>query len=445
MTRPWSVALVALLVAGACVGAQRARAAEPEASAELQELRLQLDRMRARQDAIESENASLREEIAELRDGTALRTDRAAAVAPQELAGRARAPQATSSGFEIASRDATLSLRGYAQVLGGVFDSRLERPDHNGDFAIRRSRLDFIAELEDTYQLFIEFEGGISTSPASPSDFGLIEARLNWKLKGDALQLRMGKIATPFSNESFRSSRDLDTIERFIALNSILGLPGVDAQFGAMLHGEIGADRRIGYYLGAFNGNGRLNDNLSDDNGAKEIVAKLTYAEGGFSGGLGLDYSREEAQELALSSLAFDPFVSVPVEGRRLGVSGDALWEAGRWSLRSEALFLRFAAPDHERVSLVGGFLQPAVFLRGDKSSGIQALLRAEIARLDADTGNDGDTLLACTLGANWFVNPHVRVQLNAILQHFDGASQRRGFSGSKTIPMLLTSIQFKF
>ena len=417
------------------------RAEATEDAATLAELRRGLDAMRARQDTLEAENAELRSQLADLEGRAEL---------PPVSRGRA-APEASvglkpgGGGYFIQGDDYSFRLLGYAQAVGSLYDSRLDREDGNGDFSIRRARIDFLADFLEDYQLFIEFDGGVASGTPGSSDFGLVEARLNWKVMGDALQLRLGKFTTPFSQENYRSSRDIDTVERFLALNSLFLLPAFDPQFGAMVHGQIGADQTLGYFLGVFNGNGRANDNFSDSDDHKEMIAKLTYSETGFSAGLAFDYTNEGAQTLSLADLAFDRYVSVPVEDRRVGVDADLYWERDRWSVRAEGVAFRFDSPDDDHADLIGGFVQPAYFLSGNRSKGLQLLLRAEMARLSADTGEDGDTLYSATLGANWFVNPNVRVQFNGILQYFDGSSELLGLDERELVPLLLTEVQFKF
>jgi phosphate-selective porin len=418
------------------------------ADSELVEMRQALDALLARQDTLESENTALRQKVAtlETRSGGTL----PAAGSSASVGSAASAPTSVGlnkggGGYFIRGEDYSLRLRGYSQVVGSVFDSRIDRADGNGDFSIRRARIDFLADLFDDYQIFIEFDGGVGNGATGVSDFALVEARLNWRVMDEAVQLRMGKFTSPFSAENFRSSRDIDTIERYIALNSLFGLPAFDTQTGAMIHGTIGSDRKYGYYLGVFNGNGRANDNFSDDNDNKDVVAKVTYAQSGFSAGLAFDYSDESPQMLGLSDLAFNRYVAVPVEDRRVGMNADVYWEQGPYSFRAEGVAFRFDSPMQDNVDLFGGFIQPAVFVRGGKTDGLQLLFRGEVARIDADTGDDGDTLLSATLGASWFLNSNVRVQVNGILQYFDGSSQLLGLSDRELIPLLMTEVQFKF
>ena len=430
-----------------CVPAAPARPAaeplldpDPAAAAPLDQ---QLNDLRRRQAELEAENARQRERIDALEAGRPFGVNDASAATG---AATAVGLNPGGGGFYVEGDDYRFRLLGYVQAVGTLIDGAIDRPDEPGDFSVRRARIDFLADFYDDYEVLVELDGGPGTTPTAQSDFALVEARLNWKVDGDALQLRFGKFTTPFSRENARSSRSIDTIERYIALNSLFLLPAVDVQFGAMVHGRVGPDQKIGYFAGVFNGNGRANDNLSDDNGDKELQAKLTYdfnAE--WSAGVAVDYSREENQLLALADLAFNRFVQVEVEDDRVGFGADVFWERGPWSFRAEGLAFRFETPDQGNVGLVGGFVQPAWFVTGDAQGGVQLLARPEFAHLDADTGGDGNTLYSLTLGVNWFVNPNVRVQVGPALTYFDGSSALQGFAGDRTSALLLTQLQFKF
>ncbi|MEQ8969725.1 MAG: porin [Coleofasciculus sp. C1-SOL-03] len=428
---------------------------------EEQEIRQQLQQLLERQEQLEAENARLREEIQRLNqrlnelapsDDIADTTEEQIQQTVEDVITEREQKQPQvglrpgGGGFFIAGENYELRILGYVQALGSLFDSDLEREDGNGDFSVRRARIDFLATLFDDYQIFIEFDGAPGTAQSTDSDFALVEARLNWEITEEALQVRAGKFTTPFSTENFRSSRSIDTVERYLALNSMFLLPALDVQFGAMLHGKLGEEQRLGYFLGLFNGNGSANANLSDNNDSKEFQTKLTYrATDELNLGLGFDYSIEREQTLSLVDLGFNRYVSVPIEGERFGVSSDLFWEKGRWSFRTEGLAFWFDSPTGSDVGLYGGFIQPGYFLSGDANGGVQALLRGEVAHLDADTGSDGDTLWALTAGINWFVNPNVRLQVNGTLHFFNGSSSIRGFDDDQVIPQLLTELQFKF
>jgi len=349
-------------------------------------------------------------------------------------------------GFFLKDGDHEFRILGYVQFLASIFDDSLDRDDEPGDFSIRRARIDFIATLFTDWELLVEFDGGPGTTNTGSSDFALVEARLNWKLFGDDIQLRTGKFITQFSTENARSSRAIDTVERYMALNSMFLLPALDVQFGMMLHGKLLEQNRLSYSLGVYNGNGKANDNLSDNNGSKELQAKVGYRfPKNVSLSFAFDFSDEEEQTVAIADLGFNRYVSVPIEGKRLGFGSDLFWEYGPYSFRSEFLSFVFDSPEQDEVWLTGGFMQPAYFIFGSKDKGLQTLLRGEFSHLGARTKGDGDTLYALTTGLNWFINPNIRLQIDGIVHYFDGPSEIREFSSSNWIPMLLAELQYKF
>jgi phosphate-selective porin len=334
----------------------------------------------------------------------------------------------------------------------------LQRSDGNGDFNVRAARLDFFFDYANRYQLLVEVDTAPGNGVPGGSDFGLVVASLNTKVIGNALQIEAGKLTDPFSTENYRTSRDVDTIERFMALNSLFILPALDSQYGAVIKGELGKERKFGYFFGTFNGNADAFNNTSDSNDSKELVAKLTYARPGFSAGLGLDYSRESSQLLSLTDLSFANYLTVPIQGERFGIGADAFWEWGRWTLRTEGLAFRFnvdrtpplgiagLVTSNDRTAVLSGaFIQPTVYLRGNRTQGMELLLRGEFSRLEVRGNTDGDTLYALTLGMNWYLSPNLRLQTNSILHYFNGPSRLLGFREKETVPLLLTELQIKF
>ncbi len=349
------------------------------------------------------------------------------------------------AGFLAEGKNFTFRHLGYIQAQGSIFDSALNRPDGNGDFSVRRARFDFITTLYSDYTLFFEFDAGVGTVAAVDSDFSMVEGGIRIKLLEDSLQVAAGKFITTFSRENFRSSRSLDTIERYIALNSMFLLPALDAQFGVMAYGKLGKDKKLGYYLGVYNGNGLGRANLSDNNSDKEIQVRLTYdVHKQFRLGLAFDYSNEEPQTLSLADLGFVRYVSVPVNGERFGGTWDAAYETGRLSLRMEGLAFRFESP-LGHVGLIGGFVQPGYFILGKASGGLETLVRMEAAHLDAPTGSNGDTLWGITPGINWFINSNVRLQANFTAHYLNGPSQLLGFPENRWTHLFQTQLQFRY
>jgi hypothetical protein len=345
-------------------------------------------------------------------------------------------------------------LLGYAQPLLTLTDSGNQQAFGTSDLRVRRARLDFILDYADTYKLFIEID-----AQASGGGTGLVEGWGQAAYVKDRHFIRVGKFVTPFSTENYRSSRAIDTVERFIALNSLFGLPALDVQFGPMLFGSFGADKKLSYFVGAFNGNASAaantvngqGGNARDNNEKKETQARLNYQltkEIVF--GAAYDHSEELAQTLAVSSFSGARFLAVPVQGERHGFDVDAHYKKGKWSLDSEWLRMEFPDnPNNTRldVTLEGGYLQGGYWLTGSEAKGIQLLLRAETAELSGDAVDaiDGNRIVALTAGTNIWFNPATRLQINAIAENVDGNGNGAFTGGDRTRPTLLSELQIKF
>ena len=338
-------------------------------------------------------------------------------------------------GFFLTSPDGKYDFRllGYAQAVGTVANGDFLNSFGSGDVRVRRARVGWAMTFDRKYELFIEYDG-------VPQTGNLVEARLNARLLGDELQLRAGKFVVPFSEEGWRSSRNYDTVERFIVLNSLYALPSLDTQIGVMLHGQLLADNKLTWYAGVWNGNASAAENNRDNNGDKELQAKVTYRfTPTFRAGLGVDHTTEETQTLRLNSLTGTRFAATDVRGTRSGIDADFLYEKARLSVRGEAMTVDFSGSD---VALRGGFLQAAYFVRGNHDGGMQPLIRIETARMNARNGDS--TIDALTLGVNWYLSNHVRLQVNGITENFRGVG---GLSvrGDGLKPSLLTELQLRF
>jgi phosphate-selective porin len=359
-------------------------------------------------------------------------------------------------GAFIRSPDAKTYFRlyGYAQPLFTLTDQGNRLAFKSTDFRIRRARLDFMVDYDDIWKLFIEID-----AQASGGGTSLIEGFGQAAYVKGQHYIRFGKYITPFSTENLRSSRALDTIERYIALNSLFGLPGLDVQFGAMLFGNLDPDKRLTYYVGAFNGNASAatntvngqGGNARDNNSTKDLQARVDYQlTKELRIGAAVDFDKELDQILQISSLTGARLVAVPVRGKRRGVNVDAHWKRDRASFDAE--FLGFDFPDNpnnagQEVELTGGYAQYGYWLSGSEAKGVQALVRGEFAELEGDAVDaiDGDRIVALTLGANIWFNGATRLQINAIGEYVNGNGNGAFSGGSRLRPTLLTELQVKF
>lgn len=342
---------------------------------------------------------------------------------------------------------ALFRLYGYAQPTFTYTDEDNGLAFEQTDFRVRRARLDFSADYQERYKLFVELDGAPADGTA------LVEAYVQAAYVKDRHYLRFGKFITPFSTENLRSSRALDTVERYLALNAAFSLPALDVQFGPMVWGYLDRAKKVSYYLGVWNGNssagaavvGGQRGNARDNNGDKEVQGRLNVKwSDALTTGAAFDSDREEEQTLTLASYSGGRFVGLTVHGRRRGYDLDAHWKRGRLSLDSEWLAFDFRDSD---TRLGGGYAQAAFWARGSETGGVQPLLRAEVAQLSGDALRpvDGRRIVAVTAGANVWFNGWTRWQVNVIGEHFDGRGNGPFKAGSGWRPTVLNQLQIKF
>ena len=357
-------------------------------------------------------------------------------------------PQGGGLFFRSPDGQVYFRMYGFAQPMFTYTDADNGTSFEETDFRVRRARLDFTVDYAERYKLFIELDGAPSDGTA------LVEAWAQAAYVKDRHFVRAGKFITPFSAENLRSSRAIDTVERYLALNAMFALPALDVQFGTMLWGNADAGKKLTYYLGVWNGNasagaGVVNGqrgNARDNNGAKNVQGRLTYKwTDAFSTGAAFDVDTEEEQTLTLASYGGGRFIAVPVDGDRRGFDVDAHWKQGRLSLDSEWLDVDFADSD---AGLSGGYAQVGYWARGSEAAGgVQPVLRADMAELSGDALAviDGSRILAVTAGANFWFNGWTRLQVNLIGENFDGRGNGSFTAGEGWRPTVLSQLQIKF
>jgi len=357
-------------------------------------------------------------------------------------------------GLTVLSDDqqATLKLYGYAQptLTATVEDNTANQGWTYADFRVRRARIDFFFDYQGRTQLFLEYDGAPTAGAA------LVEAWTQFALVRDLHFIRAGKYVSPFSTEDMRSSRALYTVERYLALNSLFGLPATDTQLGLMLWGYSDAGHFAKYYLAVFNGNASASTNASgsafggnvrDNNPYKDWVARVDiHPLPSLTLGVAASYDRESAQTLRLSGLSGAAYAAQSVAGDRRAYNGDFHWTQDRAMVEGEWLWCDFT---DTQAQLHGGFLMAGYWVKGDeKTHGIQALAKAEYAEIDKPEEDvfSGKSLLAFTLGANVWLNSWSRWQINAIGEYnSDPGDFSPGWVESSLRPTLLTQFQVKF
>jgi phosphate-selective porin len=389
----------------------------------------------------------------------------ALAQVPSDTATRLPAAPATGSnvgvapkggGLFVKSEDgrAVVRLMGYAQPTFIATAQSNKQAYKVPSFFVRRARADFKAEYDSLYTLFFEYDAG------PPAGTSLVEGYAQAALVRDYLNFRMGKYIQPFSAENVRSSRALETVERFLALNAVIGMPAFDAQIGAMLFGTLDPGKQVKYFLSVNNGNGSASTggNVKDNNADKDWIARLEYAPvKAFRVGVAGDYDKEQGdkkagQALVVRSYAGAIFDTIRVYGQRVAADVDVHYQMNGLGLEGEWLWADFADTN---ATLHGGYVQAGYWVKGNEADGgIEPLLRLEYVRLGAKhpiVGSadevDGSTLMAATLGVNWWMNGWTRWQLNVIEETTSkkGNGAYAAADDGRFLPTLFAQFQIKF
>ncbi|MBC7660417.1 MAG: hypothetical protein H7249_12015 [Chitinophagaceae bacterium] len=365
-------------------------------------------------------------------------------------------------GFYLQSADESIriGMMGYIQAVQRNYASKAYdkyRTDYPLDFTVKRARVAFMATFEKMYDMYFEFDGApipaasgpTAAAPNAPTEvtsaFGVVEAKFVAHLLEDRVRFTIGKFIMPFSAENGRSARAYDTVERYMVENAMFALPAIDSQYGTMLSGKE-FDKSFEWYLSVLNGNARTSRNTEDDNGSKEVAARIVYNVSNVSLGLGYDTNQNaNAQSLKLTDLTGTLYNSAKITGRRQGWSPDFYWKMGDFSFRTEYMTMMWKDSD---VRLFGGFVQMAYFLVGDDKGGFQPLARWEQANLKSSkslTVKGADELQSLTLGWQWFLNGNVRNQFNFISTRGNEVVVNTAYDKHKTLYSILNEFQIKF
>lgn len=308
-----------------------------------------------------------------------------------------------------------IQLLGYVQSTF-TYHTVQEENSVDNEFFVRRARLDFILDLHEKYQWFIELDGR-----GSRTELVLAQFDIRYHPRHT---IRVGKFITPFSPENNRSSRALTTVERYNALNSMFLLPALDTQYGVMFMGKF---TRIRYFLSVTNGNGKASANVRENNNAKDFQLRLSnQSSDAFSFGGSINYSNELSQSLGLYDHTFKPINQVPISGERFGYLLDAHYTKNRLLLRGEYFqyhFLDDLSQDLMIDGFAGGYAELGYFLSGDTREGFQLIGRFENAQylMDQQAIPGAHVLRSYILGHNWYLDGLFRLQTNIIFEAADG------------------------
>ena len=366
-------------------------------------------------------------------------------------------------GFFLSSPDHrfTLSLLGYGQFRGHIISSDYGtggRADQPLGFLVRRTRFTAHASLYEDIELSTELGTPnirAITAPAAAavavpttftyptSDFGVVEARATARLSDDVLQLRVGKFTGPFSSENVRPTHRLDTAERSTAINSLMTFPALDPQVGAMLFGRF-QDDGFHYFLGVFNGNGHSLGTDPDDNGDKEIQAKIVFrAHPRILLGVGYDFAKMPTRLAALVDHLFVPVITGGVTGTRHGFTADIDLTWDKFSWRAEIIYFTF--PDSKAAGfmsyLLGVSTTFGLLVSGDANKGTQLIARYDFGGVKVGTDY---ALHSGILGVNVAFNPAVRYQANFVME-LPTVAGTGAYAAKRVLYALVNEVQVRF
>jgi len=163
---------------------------------------------------------------------------------------------------DVKSEVAKTTISGYVQTQFRATNRENVKPFNT--FMIRRSRLQLDADLTDS--LSAMFEISANTEKVEAEDLSL-----RYKIS-PKFSLKAGQLKKPFSYAQLRAARKLAIINRPIS---------VEEHFNSYLGRDIGLIARVEPHklvdleIGVFNGTGVGNNDLIDDNNAKDFAGRF--------------------------------------------------------------------------------------------------------------------------------------------------------------------------
>ncbi len=364
-------------------------------------------------------------------------------------------------GFYLRSRERDL----FELRIGGLLqvDYRYFSYDSNADpdknkFDIRRARLLLTGHLYRRffYKFQYEFQGAGSRN--------LLDAYVDTRVL-PFISFRVGQFKEPFSLEQYTADKNIPFAER--AMGYYL-TPGRDV--GLMAHASFWKDR-IYYGIGIFNGDG-LDDTVGGDSDSPEFTGRIVYAPfrnmgmplwDGLQIGGSLSYAKADRNnvKVEVKTSGLTTFFNVNSAAKfniirevdsRTRYGAELAWAYGPLLLWGEYINLRFSdvrtsdaefdinVKEHygallwmitgERPGLENGVIQAIRPLRNLGQGGWGALgLAFRYDHFDGgdatyeylvEPGNSVQKATAYTVALNWYLNPYLRLLINATRTRFD-------------------------
>lgn len=326
---------------------------------------------------------------------------------------------ATNAGFVKAGARTALDVRlgGYVQTqaeFGDAGDVRWTGLSSNDRFYIRRARAALYGSFLEkfTYRIETDFAGALGQQSGLRAQLTDGWASYN---PYDFLNVRVGQFFPTYGWEKRLSPLLEQSVELSLASDRFLP----ERQLGAQVSGTV-FEKRLGYYLGVFNGN-NLNNNFNDNDNF-QIVPRVEV-----NAWRGKMADRDSWINFGVSGYyADDTSVPAPPEwlapgqttyaGYRTGLAADAQFRLGPLEIWLEDMLLFLDPAGADDFAAYGGYAQ-ATYLITPK---IQALGKYEY--YDANNDESGDFTQTGTFGiAYLFKGDSLKIMLNYLLMDVAG------------------------
>jgi phosphate-selective porin len=267
------------------------------------------------------------------------------------------------------------------------------------NFSLRRAYLGMRGALDPDIDYFLLADFGTGVAGRDPPL--LLDASITFKHL-PYLKVRLGQFKIPFGLEGLEAHFAPPLINftraavQLLAFTAPLHHPPLERRasnsafrdIGVQLFDEIAlGESSLVWALGAFNGAGI---NRADDNAAKDAVARIEWAAGGWRAGA--------------SGLRGD---ATPAETRKTRWGADVTYHRGPWHLGAEYIGACDALPGGGQRRAEGWHVRASYLL----TPKLQLVARHEAFDPDRNAGNDRYTATAA--GVNWIFTGFTRLQLN--------------------------------
>ena len=298
---------------------------------------------------------------------------------------------------DVKSKVAKTTISGYVQAQFRATNEDDAEPSNT--FTIGRSRLQLDADLTDS--LSTMFEISANTEKVEAEDL-----YLRYKISPQ-LSLKVGQIKKPFSYAQLEAARKSAIINRPLC---------VEEYFNRYLGRDIGLivrlepHKRVDFKIGVFNGTGVGNNELIDDNNAKDFVGRLELnwvGKSGFSEGKGRQPKKWLEMAFNASSHAFTECFTI--DKRVSAYGADLSIARGGFSAVIEGLIGNKPQIeiDTRMLSLYATFLYKREF-KNHAIVAVESGGRVEYADDDTD---DDDAIVSITPCINLYFYKNARLQ----------------------------------